>query len=247
MDFKTSVMRKIFYSLLCFAAIVSGAACKKDNYAMPDATLEGTLSDGKSGMQLEQGGGSVRLKLDELSWSATPIPMFLNFRQDGSFSNNKLFPGQYRVTPVDGPFYPIDSADMKIVDLRSGASTRVDFTVVPYINVEWVTPPAVTADKKVTATFRFTRNAAPPGKTQPALLDYQLFISTTQYVGNNNWDNTIVGAAQAAPGKEATDVTITSTAPVKYATTYYVRVGVRVNDSFKKYNYTTISTITVAP
>ncbi|WP_162946614.1 DUF3823 domain-containing protein [Chitinophaga barathri] len=240
-------MKKILYSLLCVAAIVSSGACKKDNYALPDATLEGSLNDGKGSMQLEQGGGSVRIKLDELSWSATPIPMFLNFRQDGSYINTKLFPGQYRVTPVEGPFYPIDSADIKIVDLRSGGSTRADFNVVPYVNVEWVTPPSVTADKKVTATFRFTRTTPPPGKTQPALLDYQMFISTTQYVGNNNWDNTVIGAAQAAPGKEATDVVIKSTAPMKYATTYYIRVGVRVNDSFKKYNYTTISTVTVAP
>lgn len=247
MDFKTFVMKKILYSLLCFAVMALGSSCEKDNYSQPDATLEGTLSDGKGGMQLEQGGGSVRLKLDELSWSETPIPMFLNFRQDGSYINTRLFPGQYRVTPVEGPFYPIDSADMKIVDLRSGSSTRADFAVVPYVNVEWVAPPAVTADKKITATFRFTRTTPPAGKTQPALLDYQLFISTTQYVGNNNWDNTVVGAAQPAPGKEATDVVVTSSAPMKYATTYYVRVGVRVNDSFKKYNYTTIGTVTVAP
>lgn len=40
-------------------------------------------------------------------------------------------------------------------------------------------------------------------------------------------------------------LTITSSQPMKYATTYFVRVGVRVNDSFKKYNYTTIKTLNV--
>jgi hypothetical protein len=183
--------------------------------------------------------------MDELSWSSTPIPFYLNVKQDGSYINNKVFAAQYRMTPIDGPFYPMAIESAPIVDV--GGETTVDFTVVPYLNVEWVSEPALTVDKKITATFRFTRNPAPAGLTQPALTDYQLFISTTQYVGNNNFDATIVTAVKAVTNaQEAQDITIVSNSPMKYATTFYVRVGVRVNDSFKKYNYTDIKTV-VAP
>ncbi|MRG47534.1 DUF3823 domain-containing protein [Chitinophaga sp. SYP-B3965] len=239
-------MKKIFYSVLLF--LIVAYACKKDNYAAPDAALTGIIADAKgAGLQLEQGAGSARMKLDELSWSSNPIPLYLNIKQDGSFLNDKLFPGTYRVTPVEGPFYPIDSAQMLMVDIRSGNRATANFTVVPYLNVEWITDPSATGDKKITASFKFTRSAAPAGKTQPNLLDYQLFISTTQYVGNNNWDNTIVGGAVTATAvMEGQTLTITSTAAMKYATTYYVRVGVRVNDSFKKYNYTPVKTVNIA-
>src|SRR5690606_33928123 len=97
----------------------------------------------------------------------------------------------------------------------------------------------------VMASFRFTRNAGPTA--MPDLLDYQLFISTTQYVGNNNFDGTRVGAAVAVSGElEGQEISIVTVAPMKYETTYYVRIGVRVNDSYKKYNYTDIKTVAVA-
>lgn len=235
-------MKHLFYSI---AIILFLASCEKDNYETPAAAIQGQILDEDGNpMQLEQGSSSMRIRMHELSWSDNPVPLYLNVKQDGSYINNKIFAGNYRMQPVDGPFYPLADDAAKVVDVAG--VTDVDFTVVPYLNVEWVTPPTVTADKKVTATFRFTRNAAPAGLTQPNLLDYQLFISTTQYVGNNNWDATVVSAAVAvANDKESTDLTVTSTAAMKYSTTFYVRVGVRVNDSFKKYNYTDVKTVAV--
>ena len=217
-------------------------ACRIDDVDAPDSTFEGRLVDaGGNGIQLEQGASSARLKLEELSWGNTPLPLFLNLKQDGSFINNKLFPGNYKVTPVEGAFYPVVE---KIVDIQGAA--KQDFTVVPYLNVEWAAEPMINADKKLSVSFKFTSNAAPEGFTKPNPLDYQLFISTNQYVGNNNWDNTAVGAVVPAKvDMEGQNLTISSSVPMKYSTTYYVRVGVRVNDTYKKYNYTTIKTVNV--
>lgn len=238
--------RNIIYALLCVAALM-GSSCKKDNYTAPDAGISGALTDaGGKALQLEQGKGSARIKLEELSWSNNPTAQDLNFLQDGRYSNNKLFAGRYRVAPFDGPFYPLDSAQMKTVELTSGNTTVADFKVVPYLNVDFAGEPVVTADKKISVSFKFTRNAAPAGKTQPAPLDYQLFISTTQYVGNNNFDNTRVGGVVAATAAMENQVlTISSSQPMKYATTYFIRIGVRVNDAFKKYNYTTVKTVQI--
>jgi hypothetical protein len=232
-------MKKILYFLLIPLIAVS---CKIDNVDAPEASITGVIADAKGvALQMEQGGSSGRIRMEELSWSDNPLPVYLNFKQDGSYINNKIFAGNYRMTPVEGAFYPVAES---IVDIRN--SVTQNFTVVPYLNVDWVGEPIVTTDKKVSVTFKFTRNPAPAGLTQPNPLDYQLYISTNQFVGNNNWDNTAVGAVvPATVAMEGQNLTITSTVPMKYATKYFLRVGVRVNDTFKKYNYNTVKTVTI--
>lgn len=241
-DKKYRQMKRIIYNLLLFLGMFLIHSCEKDNYEGPDATLQGNIVDASgTPLQLEQGQGTGRIRMDDKSWSDNPIPFYLNFKQDGSYVNNKLFAGTYLATPVEGAFYPVAEAKVEVK-----GNTNYDFHVIPYLNVEWVKEPEVLPDGKVTATFKFTRNAGPAGEDMPNLLDYQLFISTTQYVGNNNFDGTVVaGVVNTNNEMEHADITITSTVPMKYSTTYWVRVGVRVNDSYKKYNYTTIKTIDV--
>jgi len=235
-------MKKITYNILFLLGMLLIYSCEKDNYESPDATMQGAILDaGGVPLQLEQGQGTGRIRMEDKSWSDNPIPFYLNFKQDGSYINNKLFAGTYLVTPVEGAFYPVEETEVEVK-----GSIKHDFHVVPYLNVEWVQEPEVLPDGKVTATFKFTRNAGPAGEAMPDLLDYQLFISTTQYVGNNNFDGTIVaGVVNTSNDMENVNITITSTAPMKYSTTYWVRVGVRVNDSYKKYNYTTIKTVAI--
>lgn len=233
-------MKKIFFFL---AIALMAGACEKDNYDAPNASLQGTLTDPNGvGLQIEPGASSTRIKMEEISWSSTPIPFYLNFMMDGSYTNSKVFAARYKITPVEGPFYPIvaDTIDVK-------GSTTCNFTVTPYLNVSWVGTPTVETDKKITVKFKFTRNASPvAGVATPALLDYQLFISTTKFVGNNNADLNLVGPVVTATNvMEGQELTITTKTAVKYLTTYYVRVGVRVSDSFKKYNYTDVKTVIV--
>jgi len=237
-------MKSIKYSILAIAIGVGIFSCKKDNYKAPAETLQGQISD-QAGLpvQLEQGGSSTRIKLEELKFKS-PVPVYLNVKQEGSFTNSKVFSGRYRICPVEGPFFPLDSAQMKILDVNG--QTNADFTVVPYLNVELVGEPVIAADKKVSVSFRFKRNPAPAGLAQPAMLDYQLFISTMQFVGNNNFDNTRVTAAvPATAAMENQVITISSSQPMRYSTTFYLRVGVRVNDSFKKYNYTPVKSVVI--
>lgn len=228
----------LYILLITFLA----TACKIDNVATPEATVMGVIADAKGvPLQMEQGSSSGRIKMEELSWSDSPLPMYLNFKQDGSYVNHKIFAGNYRMTPVEGAFYPTTET---IVDIKN--SVTQNFTVIPYLNVDWVNEPILSADKKLTVSFKFTSNNGPTGVTKPKPLDYQLFISTNQYVGNNNWDNTAVGAVVPATVEmEGQTLKITSAVPMKYATKYFIRVGVRVNDTYKKYNYTTVKTIDV--
>lgn len=234
-------MKKVLYLIFLIAGMYS---CEIDNYTPPSETLTGQITDMNGvPLQMEQGSGSGRMKIEELKYE-NPIPVYLNFKQDGSYNNSKIFAGEYRIYPVEGPYYPLDSTEMQIVNIQGEATAS--FEVVPYLNLEWVGEPTVTADNKVVATFHFTRNPAPEGQEQPALSDYQLFISSTQYVGNNNYDNTIVGSVvNLEDSNENQEITISSTQPMKYSTTFFIRVGARVKDSYKKYNYTIIKSVTI--
>lgn len=231
-------------NIICYILIAFSAySCKIDNYEAPNASLEGIIADisGK-GLQLEQGSSSARIKMVEISWSTTAIPFYLNFKQDGTYINTKLFTAKYAITPVEGPFYPVVADTVQF-----NKSMIHNFTVTPYLNVSWVGEPTINTDKTITVKFKFIRNASPiAGVATPNLLDYQLFISTNTYVGNNNFDANAVGTVVAASNlMENQELTITSKTAMKYSTTYYVRVGVRVGDSFKKYNYTDIKTVVV--
>jgi len=235
-------MKKIFLILFALTTIIFLHSCEIDNYDGPDASLQGTIYDtNNKPLQLEQGSGSGRIQMDEISWSDVPIPFYLSLKQDGSYLNTKVFSATYVATLRDGPFYPILGDTIKVAGNASH-----DFHVVPYLNVEWVSEPQLLPDNRVTATFKFKRNPGPAGEAMPNLMDYQLFISNTQYVGNNNFDGTRVGGLVAVTNdKEGTNLTITSLQPMKYETKYFIRVGVRVSDTYRKYNYTSIKTVSV--
>jgi hypothetical protein len=236
-------MKKIllFITALSFALI----SCEKDNYDAPDCTLQGKITDpaGKP-LQVQQGSGSMRLRMDELTWE-NALPLYYNVRQDGSYVNTKVFAATYRITPVEGPFYPLDiETEGKVVDVKG--TTTVDFTVTPYLDIEWVDGPTATGGN-ITASFRFKRNPSPKaGVAMPSVKDYQMFISNTQYVGNNNYDASVVNAVQSVTNdKEGQVITISTRAPLKRAVRHWVRIGVRCNDSYSKYNYTDIRTVDI--
>lgn len=241
-------MKKIFFILSTMCLMFGFTACETDNFDAPSATIQGQIKDQNGNpLQTEQGSGNTRIKMEELSWAngdpeVAIIPTYLNMHQDGSYINNKIFNGEYRMTPIDGPFYPYDTAG-EVVQIK-GTVTK-DFTVTPYLDVTWVSEPSVTADNKITCSVTFKRNEK-AGEKIPDLSNAKLFIATTQYVGNNNKDDQVNGGTvNVANNQEGTTLTFTSNT-VKYTgTTYYVRVGVCCNIGDKKYNYTTIKTVTV--
>ncbi len=241
-------MKQIIYIISIVALSLSLFACDTDNYEAPNATVSGRILDQNGNLlQTEQGSGNMRIKMEELSWAnGNPdiaiIPTYLNLHQDGTYTNTKIFSGQYRMTPIEGPFYPYN-IEGETVDIK-GSATK-DFTVIPYLEVSWVTTPTVTADNKITCSIKFKRNEK-AGVAKPDLSNAKLFISTTQYVGNNNKDDQMNGGTVTVTNsQEGQTLTFTSNV-LKYAgTTYYVRAGVCCNDSYKKYNYTGIVQLAV--
>lgn len=224
-------------------ALFTVISCDLDTYDSPDATVYGSVLDNEGNpLQVEQGASSMVIRLLENGFE-NPEPFDLNMKQDGTYTNSKVFAATYMAYPYGGPFYP-----MEPVQLNVSGTVKQDFEVTPYLKVEWVAAPVALEDGRIQASFKFHRNDPPAGSDEqkPNLLDYQLFIAHTQYVGNNNYDNLVVGKAfSVSNDKEDAEITIVSKTPMKFSRQYYVRVGVRVKDSNKKYNYTTIEAVQV--
>ena len=108
-------------------------------------------------------------------------------RQDGSYSNSKLFAGTYRMIPLEGAFYPYD-VEGETVELKNGKMTERNFTVTPYLEVEWVTEPYLTSDNFLKCAVKFKR-IAKEGIAMPDVNNIQLYISHTQYCGTESDGN----------------------------------------------------------
>ena len=237
-------MKKIYYYLTIVTLLFLAASCEKDNYNGPNAGVQGRILDPSGNpLQTEQGGSNMRIKMEELSWKSAIVPTYLNLKEDGTYVNSKLFSGTYKMTPVEGAFYPYDVAG-DTLEIK-GTVTK-DFTVVPYLKVEWVTRPYVNDTNYIAASIKFTRNPK-AGMTMPSLNNARFFIATTQYVGNNNYDSQLIaGTVAVTNAQEGQTINFITSRAVKYThATYYVRVGVCCNDSYKKYNYTDIKTVVV--
>jgi hypothetical protein len=216
-------------------------SCEIDNYDGPDAQIAGRIldPDGKL-LRTEPGASNMRIQMDELSWahgdtSIAVIPRYLNMKIDGTYTNTKIFSGTYRMTPIEGAFYPVEG---DTIDIKGSAVK--DFVVIPYLDVNWVDEPYLTADSCVEASISFVRNFK-DGEFMPDLLNARLCISSNQYVGNNNYYNDLISGAVTITNEQENTTIVLKSKKLKYfSTDVYVRVGVCCNDTYKKYNYTTI-------
>ena len=232
-------------------------ACEKDNMAAPDATIQGRIliqgtgtdQDGQQ-LQTSQGKDDMKIRMVEDSWKKDEndvvTPKELNVKLDGSYVNTKVFAGTYTMYPYEGAFYPLKAAEYTTGIAVSGTKEQ-DFKVTPYLLVDWVQKPQLTADRKIRAIVRF-RRIAPPGnaagdmKGAPDVEYGNLYVSTNNLVAKNNrLDEYFRNRKAIKNTDEGTEIVFESDIPVKYPnTTYYVRVGIWVKNNAERNNYTTV-------
>jgi len=247
-------MKNIFLTLAVGAALLTAGSCNKiDNLDGPTETLQGRIIDAGTSQNVQSevsgdNGAGTRIKLLETSWSDNPTPLYLATKQDGTYINTKVFKATYKMI-AEGAFVPMDlpANDQSKSVVVQGGTTTVDFTVEPFLRVEWVGEPVVNANGTVTVQVKVTRGTANPS-FQQNITNLALFVCPYQYVGNNNYDSrysTIVSysgtAGNAIVGQTIT-LTTTGTMPKK---DWYLRIGSRIVYGTNRYNYSTIKMVTV--
>ncbi|HTE02025.1 MAG TPA: DUF3823 domain-containing protein [Mucilaginibacter sp.] len=243
-------MKKIVYYIALCLVIIAGSSCSKlDNYPAPAETLAGSVTDATTNeaVQTEIGSGGTRIKLLEVSYSANPTPQYLNSRQDGTYTNTKIFAGKY-IMSAEGPFVPLvltnsegDTVSNKSQTVQVKGVTTVNFKVEPFIKIESVGAPVLNGDGTISVQVKLTRGTT-NADFQQNITDAWLFVSNTQFDGNNNYDprySTQItydgSAANAILGQTITITTKGGQLPAK--TDFFVRVGARIDYGLKQYNY----------
>jgi len=215
-------------ALTCFLFMI--VSCSKiDNYDEPKETLKGQIIDKNTGNPLQTSTYDCMIKLEETSWSDTPTPLKFTTKPDGTFMNSKVFQGTYTITPVDGPFFPIEGKSMEIK-----GTTTVDFEVVPYLNVSIVN--LTQSGTSATVEFKITSST-----DAYKITDAQVFVATTPFVGDGT---SLVEYKKSFNFRSIANTnvySVTHTSKIdnlKSKRTYYIRVGARVDDPIsKRYNY----------
>jgi hypothetical protein len=247
-------MKNIVYTLAMGAALLTVSSCSKvDNYDGPTETLQGRIIDAGTNQNVQSevsgdNGNGTRIRLLEISWSDNPTPLNLATKQDGTYINTKVFAATYKMI-AEGAFVPMDLAanDKTQTVVVQGGTTTVDFTVEPFLRVEYVGEPVVNANGTVSVDVRVTRGTTNTAYQQN-ITNLALFLSPNEYVGNNNFDNrysTIVsysGTTGNAIVGQTIKLTSTSVLPKK---DWYLRVGSRIAFGTNRYNYSTIKKVTI--
>ncbi|CAK7065912.1 MAG: hypothetical protein PARBA_02503 [Parabacteroides sp.] len=225
-------MKKLSNYIAILIIALTGS-CSIDNYAEPEETVYGEIIDVNTGKPIRTAIYDCMIQLEDLTWSDSPTPMTFSSKPDGTFVNTKVFRGKYRVTPVYGPFIPIEGKKIEIQ-----GKTQVSFEVEPYLNVDIInlenTGTKVSVDFKVSSSNDLYK-----------VTDAQFFAGYTNFVSNGSKIEEYRKEIDFSnvPNEEIYSQTHHMEIDnLKSDRSYYFRVGVRVDDPIaKKYNYSEVS------
>lgn len=245
-NIKTILFSSIFLLVGC-------VSCGIDNYDAPNAGIYGTLISSEDGepVYTEQPDGA-RIELLDQGY-ANPTPLQFWVKADGTFRNVALFNGNYKVTPKEGPFFPVEAEGVTL-----NGVTKHDFTVTPYLNIhvesiEYGEP----GSAEVTVNYTIKRSQTPEGLEigTKTIAESRLLCNIYPVVSCNNGcyieNNSTTKVLSRSSDKSIEEkVYSDKVKDLESGKTYYIRVAALsscdYNKSLKRYNYTEVMEI-VAP
>lgn len=228
-----------------------------DNYEEPNSGIEGTVVDKKTNeLYCSETANSYKIEYYELSWEeaghANTQARFFWGKADGTFTNTKIFAGEYRITLKEGAFY---APDPEIVTLEKGEMTKLDYAVTPYarVNIDEIT---LSGTKQNNLVIKYTVEDTQKeiditnvDKGVYTLSEAQVFISSkSPNVGVNNTESkyTVRDVHKFTTYTPGTPITVTEKNVKNLpAGKYWVRIGVRTNNPGKKYNFSRILEVVI--
>jgi len=222
------ILSKYMLSLLCCVML---ASCEIDNYEAPYITIQGTIYD-HNGQPLQVNQGSEYIRAREVSWAKKETDFVGNQRlrvqQDGTYRHTKWFPGEYLMMPYSGNFYPYDDAKQDADDagelVKISGTTTKDFTVTPYLTIEWVKKPTMTSDNYLECSVRFKRNQK-AGYEMPDVRES--FLRVSRSINAAAADGQYFKTSKVLTNDmEGQEITFRTDIPLKYTgTDYWIRVS----------------------
>ena len=228
-------MKRLSYYIAIIFCCMLATSCEVDNYDAPDCTIQGVIYD-HNGQPLQVNHGAEYIRMREISWAKGDETVFtgnrrLRVQQDGTYSHTKQFAGEYRMLPSSGNFFPYWDASDPVKDgdaagdlvTISGVTTK-DFTVTPYLTIEWVKKPTVVADNYIECIVRFKRNQK-TGYKMPDVRQAEMKISRTINPNQGNIGELAPSILQLTNAMEGTDITFRTAIPVKWTgINYWIRI-----------------------
>lgn len=210
------------------------AGCAEiDNYDPPNGGVYGILTDNitNEGLQSEQPNGFY-IELYERGGEMNS-PIVFSGKPDGSYENAWIFQNEYRIVPVDGAFFPVDTAVIQV-----GERTEVNFTVTPFLAVSDADV-SVSAGK-IVASYRIARSVA-----AEKIIERKTLVSKIPTVNNVIFDHKKETDLAEIPDEQVLDTMFTDEVSGLPSGDYYVRIAVCTDNALKRYNYSKVFKVTV--
>lgn len=204
-------------------------ACEKDNlgdYA-PNASLSGEIRDIETGELIQQDiiDGS-KLYFIELGWDNAPLQSMV-IKNNGTFQNDLMFAGNYKMIMNRGNFVNQDTIDYK---MKKGKNS-INLEVTPYIRISDVD--IKFRDGKIIAKFKMRQTTADVVKSIALFAHPDISvgfpINTAKVVQELN--------AYATEKEYEIIMDVEKENAIKRGNSYYFRIGALSNAGEAKYNY----------
>lgn len=203
-------------------------SCKLDNYDEPNASLFGSIIDEANGEPVEQDIiNGVQIEYIEQGYK-NPQTQYLIVKNNGTFRNNLMFAGQYKIRPVRGNFVPVDT---QYINLKG--EYKIDFVVKPYIRIREASIKRF--ENKVVATFKLEQTV--PNKVKKI----GLYAHIEPSVGEPMRHVAVEQTLNAVSNPESlyileVDLSVHSSI-LKPGSMYFFRVGALIDAPEAKLNY----------
>jgi hypothetical protein len=222
----------IIYSFISIGLILS--SCKQDNYPAPNAGIKGVITDAitNAPVQTEQPNG-IKIRLIEERYGNNVTPIDFWGKADGSFENSNIFADKYKIIPIEGAFFPADTAEVNVNGLIT-----VNFKVTPFLTITAsVTPSA----GSVTTSYKISRTKVGDKITTCKTL-VSSYPAVSNVINEFNVSHDISGVTDQDILSNQYSDKITG---LTSGNTYYVRVAGSTNNANNKYNYSEVFTVKI--
>ncbi len=218
-------MNKITKIIYTLGISCSMMACTLDNYDAPASAIYGSFIDKETGELVEQ--DIIRGTQIEYQEGRFTTNQYMVVKPDGSYRNNQMFNGVYRITPVRGNFEPLET---QLVDIKG--DTKLDFEVIPFLRILNVS--IFKNGDKIKAMFKVQQTG------YDNVLKIGLYAGADKTAGatvNQSAVEIPVGATVSADQYFTIEMDITNNNRLKKGFTYYFRVGAVIDAPEAKFNY----------